>query len=195
MATTVGAFTAIDDTEVDAESPITESLATRLRDNAYWLIEGTTLTTETASSQYLETDGTGGVQWTPANGSNILDGEKGTISLVTTSWVTLTAKTGGLLFFDAQQFNSGDGVAMGYVKIDLSDDTYVTIFRYGIGGATTPTTFTSTSATITTGQTVMNLATTSAGLTALQFRRDSGNLQYRISSGSVLGFHASHIIL
>ena len=51
MATTVGAFTAIDDTEVDAESPITESLATRLRDNAYWLIEGTTLTTETASSQ------------------------------------------------------------------------------------------------------------------------------------------------
>jgi len=63
MATTVGAFSAIDDTEVDAESPITESLVTRLRDNSYWIIEGTSKTTSTDTTKVLKPDGSGGIEW------------------------------------------------------------------------------------------------------------------------------------
>ena len=63
MATTVGSFSAIDDSEVDAESPITETLITRLRDNSYWIDAGTRKTTETDSTKVLKPDGSGGVEW------------------------------------------------------------------------------------------------------------------------------------
>ena len=63
MATTIGSFSAIDDTEVDAESPITETLITRLRDNSYWIDAGTRKTTETDSTKVLKPDGSGGVLW------------------------------------------------------------------------------------------------------------------------------------
>ena len=68
MATTVGGFSAIDDTEVDAESPITETLITRLRDNSYWIDAGTRRTGETSTTKVLTPDGSGGVAWVEVAG-------------------------------------------------------------------------------------------------------------------------------
>ena len=76
MATTVSNFSAIDDDEVSAERPITESLMTRLRDNAYWVNEGTTQTSEGTADMLLQTDGAGGVEWIAKSGVGV-DGTKG----------------------------------------------------------------------------------------------------------------------
>ena len=90
MATTVGGFSAIDDTEVDAESPITETLITRLRDNSYWIDAGTRRTGETSTTKVLTPNGSGGVAWvevaTIADPS--IDGTKGSGVLGTSAGTT-----------------------------------------------------------------------------------------------------------
>ena len=60
---TIGNFTDIEDDEVDAESPITESLATRWRDNAYWVGETEQKTSEMNADRFLKPDGSGGLEW------------------------------------------------------------------------------------------------------------------------------------
>lgn len=122
MATTVSAFSAIDDTEVDAESPITESLMTRMRDNSYWIIEGTNKTTETTTGKFLEPDGSNGVRWTTVDSSTILDGTKGvfTWSASIGSPNQIAIVTGGKLIITNGNF-------YGQIIIDASDDTWVGI--------------------------------------------------------------------
>jgi hypothetical protein len=84
MATTVSNFTAIDDTAVDAESPITESLMKQLRDNAYWVNAGTQKTSETTANKFLETAGSGVLQWTSTSSLGV-NGTKGYVETASTS--------------------------------------------------------------------------------------------------------------
>lgn len=126
MAVTIGNFTAINDSEVDAESPITESLVTRLRDNAYWVNAGTTKTTESTANKFLETDGSGGVQWT--NTSDIgVDGTKGagSVSGNSGSPTQIAEVTDKIILVSIRGF--GDGISNPVVLdvfIDQSDSTY-----------------------------------------------------------------------
>ena len=83
MAVTVGSWASIDDTEIDAESPITESLMVRNRDNSYWIDAGTRKTTQTSQTKVLVPDGSGGVEWVEVatlsaiNGSSSIDNDTG----------------------------------------------------------------------------------------------------------------------
>jgi|14_taG_2_1085336.scaffolds.fasta_scaffold03131_3 hypothetical protein len=123
MATTVGNFTAIDDSEVDAESPITESLVTRLRDNAYWVNEGTTQTSQGTGDKLLQTDGTGGVEWIDKDTIGV-DGTKGNFDPASTSSITpdqVAIVSNRLLHIYS---SSGTALASGFGVIDSSDDTF-----------------------------------------------------------------------
>jgi hypothetical protein len=124
MATTVGNFTAIDDTEVDAESPITESLVTRLRDNAYWVNEGTTQTSEGTGDKLLQTDGAGGVEWIGKDTVGV-DGTKGSGSGGSTAG-TIAILTDKILLinFVIDESIVGNELGAGGAIIDSSDDTY-----------------------------------------------------------------------
>jgi hypothetical protein len=191
MATTVANFSAIDDTEVDAESPITETLVTRLRDNSYWIDPATTRTTATSNTLVLTPNQTAGTtQWQEAADVFGLDGTKGTISAtLTTSWVTLTTKTSGIMNFNYEQYFAGDGYSSGHINVDLSDDTFVSSYNVddNVVGVY--------SGTITTGSDVGECKNVSAAQGSLQFRRDSGNFQYRTDSSNINGFNANYVIL
>ncbi len=124
MATTVGNFTAIDDTEVDAESPITESLMTRLRDNAYWVNEGTTQTTSTDDTTYLRPDGSGGVEW--ADTSDIANSPSYTGAGIATSSgspTQISVDTSRVLVCDI--FLRPSPGASYKLIIDGTDDSYI----------------------------------------------------------------------
>lgn len=126
MAVTIGNFTAINDAEVDAESPITESLMTRLRDNAYWVNAGTTKTSEGTANKFLETDGSNGVQWTNTStlgvngtfGSGAVGTSSGSptqVAEVTDRILYLEVGVGGASANDNSQFT---------IFIKQSDSTY-----------------------------------------------------------------------
>ena len=189
MATTVGSFSDIDDSEVDAESPMTESLWKRARDNAYWIVAGKTLTTENDSTKVLKPDGSGGVTWGDPGGN----GTKGILSTITTTWTTLTTLTSGIMIFDYNQFAGGDGEFRGSAKINLSDDTFVSSLDGVLSGGSGRNS--SYSGTITTASNFGEVANTSASAVDLQFRRDSENFQIRLSSGTVASFHANWIVI
>jgi len=127
MAVTVGSWTAIDDTEVDVDSPITESLMKRNRDNSYWIDAGTRQTTQTNTSKLLTPDGAGGVQWVDASTVSQINGTKGQGTMPTTSGSPLvvaiqTGRTLEVSVFNgpsAQTNNMGSG----RIIVDASDDS------------------------------------------------------------------------
>jgi hypothetical protein len=114
---TIGNFTDIEDDEVDAESPITESLVTRLRDNAYWVNAGTTKTSESGANKFLETDGSGGVQWTDTTEIGA-DGTKGTSA-------TFAKISNRILIISGYAQDISNKAYAGPAFIDTSDDTLV----------------------------------------------------------------------
>lgn len=185
MATTVGAFSAIDDSEVDSESPITESLVTRLRDNSYWIDQAQT--TETDTTLVLKPDGSGGTNWS----GTIVDGTTGVVINASTTWATITSKTAGILLLDWGQHAGGgasQNCAWASVKVNLGTDAFVSSYTYltsGTGAASYA------SGTITTGQTV---GFNQAGFT-IQLRRNAGNLQVYASTGTPTALHASWVVL
>ena len=120
MATTVGSFSAIDDTEVDAESPITETLVTRLRDNSYWIDAGTRQTTQTSTTKVLTPDGSGGVQWVEANTIAGVDGTKGAGTMGTTSGAAISVS-----IISNRILNFESTVQQSRIIIDSSDDSFV----------------------------------------------------------------------
>lgn len=126
MATTVGNFTAIDDSEVDAESPITESLVTRLRDNAYWVNEGTTQTSQGTGDKLLQTDGSGGVEWVDKDDVGGIEGTKGIGTLGSSSGAPtqIAIVTNRVLMISIMPSigASSDYLLIGF--IDSSDDTF-----------------------------------------------------------------------
>jgi hypothetical protein len=130
MAFTLGALTEIDDTAVDAESPITESLMTSLRDNAYWIVAGTTQTTETTAGKVLETTGgAGDMQWTAATSLNTIDGTKGFGTIGTSSGAPyqIASVTGKnlLIHFCIVYTGSPYTVINGTLFINQTDESYV----------------------------------------------------------------------
>jgi hypothetical protein len=133
MAFTLGALTEIDDTAVDAESPITESLMTSLRDNAYWIVAGTTQTTESTAGKLLETSGSGDLQWT-AKTTIAVDKTKGSGTVGTGSGSpTVIAIVSDKII---RIFMAGYGISTyttSYgidIYIDSSDDTYEGVGYY-----------------------------------------------------------------
>ena len=120
MATTVGNFSAIDDTEVDAESPITETLVTRMRDNSYWIDAGTRRTTETDTSKVLKPDGSGGVQWGAGGGGGAKG--SGTMSIASGTPTQIAIVTNRVLRLTT--FDSA-GINPFILDIDNADDSYV----------------------------------------------------------------------
>tara|TARA_R110000737_G_scaffold56106_1_gene80158 strand:- start:359 stop:835 length:477 start_codon:yes stop_codon:yes gene_type:complete len=113
MATTVASFSAIDDTAIDAESPIVESMVKQMRDNSYWIDAGTRKTTETDTKKTLKPDGSGGVAW--ATGG--VNGTKGAGTIGTTSGSpTSVSIISGLVLHFLWGTNT--------YFIDASDDTY-----------------------------------------------------------------------
>jgi len=184
MATTIGAFSAIDDSEVDSESPITESLVTRLRDNSYWIIEGTNKTTETDTAKTLRPDGAGGVVW----GGGV-DGTKGTVSATFgTTYVTMTSGVSGIFIFTYSSGAGGSENINGTVIVDLSDDT----FTANYAGAGSDASY---SGTITTGQQVGSILNSADVVIGLNFRRSGGALQYAQSTTGTNSLKASWVIL
>ena len=180
MATTVGNFSAIDDTEVDAESPITETLVTRLRDNSYWIDAGTRRTTETDTSKVLQPDGAGGVVWGGGGGG----GAKGTLtySLALTPQTVTTSTSGTLRISYTQHFNttsSNRTIGSGSIIIDLSDDTFD-----GSGGfeKLSVSAYTSGSA-VYTGTLTSSFASVGIVGPLIQARRSSGNLEIQLATG------------
>jgi hypothetical protein len=193
MPVTVSNFSAIDDTETDVDSPVTESLVARLRDNAYWVLEGTTKTVSASAGEYLEADGSGGVRWsTPTT----IDGTKGTISHggdLSTTYITITANTTGILKFDyAVNVSNGYRVS-GSITVDLSDDSFVANGTYydpasfGVGSSVF-------SGTITTANQVGYTLSSVGVVSQLTFRRASGNLQYASTAASQF-FYASWVVI
>ena len=173
MATTIGSFSAIDDSEVDAESPITETLITRLRDNSYWIDAGTRKTTQTSQTKVLVPDGSGGAEWVEL--STITGaGDKGLFTSISTTWVTITSATSGLLRLDVEYSQSTNNSNI-RSWVDLSDDSFVSVSR----DETHPPA-TNYSGTITTGSTLGIVSTYN-----FELRRNSGNMQYRLSLGSI----------
>ena len=143
MAFTLGALTDIDDTAVDAESPITESLMTSLRDNAYWIVAGTTQTTETTAGKLLETSGSGDMQWTAkttiavdkTKGAGALGASSGspTVIAIVSDKIIRISMTGYVIstYATAHYYE---------IHVDASDDTYSGVGFYHertTGGTTT----------------------------------------------------------
>jgi hypothetical protein len=129
MAFTLGALTEIDDTAVDAESPITESLMTSLRDNPYWIVAGTTQTTESTANKVLETSGSGDMQWTDATSLNTIDGTKGAGTTGASSGAPyqIAAVTGkNLIISFSHAMTSTPYITVnGTIFIKQSDESYV----------------------------------------------------------------------
>ena len=180
MATTVASFSAVDDSEIDADSPITETLMKRQRDNPYWIDAGTKKTTVTDTKKILKPDGSGGVVWA----DSAANGTKGTISTTTLSstYATITSLTSGILMFKGKSvryISSQHYFSNFTVTVDLSNDSFTASASSFDASATS--TQNSFSGTITTGQQVGYAINNVGGLHNILFRRDSGNLQYSAS--------------
>ena len=186
MATTVSSFSAIDDTEVDAESPITESLMTRLRDNSYWIDPASTRTSATSNTLVLTPNHTAGTtQWQEINTIGGVNGTKGSFTSISNTFgTTITSSTSGILqiFTHLKTASSQDGSSS--VIIDLSDDTFV---GASVNDGSASNVYTGTLSG--TGQIVAIPANT-----PIYMRRSSGNIQVGISGGTV-SCHSVWVIL
>ena len=126
MAVTVGDFTAIDDSQIDAESPITESLVTALRDNAYWVNAGTQKTSETTANKLLRTSGSNDLEWVNQDDVGGVEGTKGALSFKPGSKATISIISNRKLMVSlsgAAGQMTGE-VVMTTLFIDSSDDSY-----------------------------------------------------------------------
>lgn len=173
MATTVAAFSAIDDTEVDAESPITESLMKRLRDNSYWINQGTNKTSQGSSGVWLEADGSGGVRWTTPT---TIDGTKGTVTSLSTSYTTLTSASTGILQITVYDGPGGTNGTKITTIIDLSDDTWISAYQDDNTAQSTA------SGTLTGAGTIAGYLNN--GGNQYLIRRSSGNVQVGTNTGT-----------
>lgn len=177
MAVTIGAWSSIDDTEIDAESPITESLMVRNRDNSYWIDAGTRRTEQTSTTKVLTPDGSGGVAWVEVGDLAGVDGTKGTINL-TGSPQTITALTTGFLRIEALIYGVGSGgtylASSSAITIDLSDDTFA-----GVAGYTEARSGPAYvgAASVSSGTLTSSMQTIAAMKTNLQAHRSGGNVQ------------------
>jgi hypothetical protein len=127
MATTVSSFSAIDDTEVDADSPVTESLMTRMRDNSYWIDPASTRTTATSNTLVLTPNQSAGTtQWQEITTLGSLDGTKGAGTWSTSSGAPtqIAIQTDKLLVINTGFTQSSVESINGNVVIDASDDTF-----------------------------------------------------------------------
>lgn len=182
MATTVSSFSAIDDNEVDAESPITESLMTRMRDNSYWIDPASTRTTATSNTLVLTPNQTAGTTQWQEIGDIAINGTKGTITAFTAFFTTITTLQTGYLFFDFHFYNTHTASAS--VKVDLSDDTFVSSYKNSGSGTNAGV----ASGTIPASSIDVAVITDSGGGDVrLQMQRNSGTdiLGIRLSSGSI----------
>lgn len=137
MAATIGNFADIDDTAVDAESPITESLMTQLRDNAYWIDSSFTKSDQGSADYLLETDGSGGVQWVTKNSVQGINGTKGGGSTGTSSGspTQVSVISDRFLRVDAYGVKIGSGESLhAHFIIDSSDNTFVSSAVYLVSG-------------------------------------------------------------
>ena len=171
MAVTIGNFTAINDSEVDAESPITESLVTRLRDNAYWVNAGTTKTTETTATKYLKPDGSGGVSWGDTSDIGV-DGIHGVLA-VGTSFQTVLSRTDKKVVIFTIYYDSGvdtnyDGAGVQFV-IKTEDNT---VSAAGISAASSDSTATGD----------LDSASVSCGKATIDL--NSGNYRVKVGAGT-----------
>lgn len=166
---------------------------TRLRDNSYWIDPASTRTSATSNTLVLTPDTTAGTtQWQEIG--SLLDKTKGIVTAMPQAYTTLTSLSAGLLFFNYHQTFGTDGSSAGSLKIDLSDDSFVSsYFTFTINGV--PQSSNGYSGTITTGSTVGVCWNVFATEQVIEFRRDSGNLQYRSPTQNVSGLYADWIVL
>ena len=118
-------FRSIDDSEVDAESPITETLVTRLRDNSYWIDAGTRETTQTSTTKVLTPNGSGGVAWVEVAtiADPGIDGTKGSGVLGISGAASQFAEQSGKVFqFTCRGPQGSDFAAT--IVLDQSDLSY-----------------------------------------------------------------------
>lgn len=139
MAVTIGVFADINDSEVDAESPMTESLWKRARDNAYWIDSNYTKADQGSSGYFLETDGSGGVQWTLTStlgvngtkGQGTLGSSPGSptqIAEIANRFLMVTAQVRGATANDRMSLT---------LYIDQSDSTYSGVYDDTDGSSST----------------------------------------------------------
>jgi len=187
MATTVSNFTAIDDTAVDAESPITESLMKQLRDNAYWVNAGTQKTSETTANKFLETAGSGVLQWTSTSslGVNGTKGE-GTVGTSSGSPSQIAEVTDRILNLHIMGiYNPTGGICANFhIFIDQSDLTYTFVAQLDGSGSATNSERGSGSGTLTGSFATLN--TTSA---AISVRVTGGNVEFYETMSGAFSYH------
>jgi hypothetical protein len=188
MATTIGNFSAIDDTEVDAESPITETLVTRLRDNSYWIDAGTRKTTQTSQTKVLVPDGSGGVEWVEANTVSGVNGTKGNGSIGTSSGApTQIAEvtSGTLMVWFADGNTTASEVSHAHIIITQSDDTFVlSSSSEGLGAGTTI----SASGTLTGSFAASLFGDQSGSANSLFYRKSGSNYEFYSPKGDTFQY-------
>lgn len=193
MATTVANFSAIDDTEVDADSPITETLVTRLRDNSYWIDPATTRTTATSNTLVLTPNQTAGTtQWQEVSSlagidsTNELQSASGAASPQSIAFTTpadADSISGSVTFLVDDTANDIQGY-IPHFHYDISSKTFSYILIDEIGGASAGLSRVTLSASWTT------LKTNTGN--NFDVRENSDNLEFRALGGansqSVSGF-------
>lgn len=170
MATTVSSFSPIDDNEVDAESPITESLMTRMRDNSYWIDPASTRTTATSNTLVLTPDATAGTtQWQEVGDLGFIDGTKGAGTWATSSGspTQIAIQTNKKLVISTGFTVAGVESINGAFIIDAADDTYAQHSSNGAGTGTLTGSF----------ALILNNATGSQSL-GLQARKNGANYEF-----------------
>ena len=182
MATTVASFSAIDDTAIDAESPIVESMMKQMRDNSYWIDAGTRQTTHTSTTKVLTPDGSGGVAWVEADTIAGIDGTKGVGSIGTASGAPtqiaeISDKTLMVWFSDGN--TTAAEVSHAHIIITQSDDTFNLMSSYA---DTTGT------AAVSTGTLTGSFASTlfgdqSSGAQSLYYRKNGTNYEFYSPNG------------
>ncbi len=189
MAVTIGNWAEIDDTEIDAESPITESLMVRNRDNSYWIDAGTRKTTQTSTTKVLTPDGSGGVAWVEL--SSIGGGsEAGGSSAISTSWSSITSSTSGSLTISSIQ-RGGNGDTTTITVVNLSNMSFYSSSEYnGPAGSNFY------SGTLSGTESAIGTAKSGTSLDlGLVMRVSSGTVQIRIAAGTIgLGFSYTYSV-
>ena len=178
MAATIGNFADIDDTAVDAESPITESLMTQLRDNAYWIDSSFTKSDQGSADYLLETDGSGGVQWITKDSVSGIDGTKDAeddITISSSSPVQIAILSNKILhLFVTGWYSTASESGLCNIIIDSSDDTWVHS-RLFVGNSSS-----ASSGTITSSYTLIGAGRP----TDIRCRKNGGNYEFYDATAS-----------
>ena len=188
MAVTIGNFSPVDDGEIDAESPMTETLMKRNRDNSYWIDAGTRKTTETDTSKVLKPDGSGGVEWGSGGGagthaSDVSTGMAAEVSISVPSSTKMVlgdaSAESGLVLGNVMKTNyslSISSLSFKYTSIFYDKNTDSTSISAGVGTLTLTTSY----------QAISNM-----GTFVFSVKYDSGILYIKLVGGSDAGDRAS----